>query len=858
MFRARRYRVLLVFAAVFLLALVHFARHRDGSALTFGIPPLADHQNPPPPSPPTPENNNPIAPDSPHGFSPESQESKTSETSSDAHDTQDTKAADSTSSEQSDSTNESSSEQSSEKPSSSSSSSSSSQGTQSKEDESKLTSPGHGRLDIGAGDIHGPQPHWEKPAEHFPLAPEEIIKLPTGQPKDLPKLQANFKDESSSDKMSRMDRLETIRAEFEHAWNGYKASAIGHDEIKPLRGGYRDPFMGWGATLVDALDTLWIMGLKDEFAIAVDQVKKIDFTTSKRRDIPVFETTIRYLGGLLGAYDISGHKYEVLLEKAIELADILIGAFDTPNRMPALFYRWTPAYTSKPHRADTDAVLAELGSLSVEFTRLAQLTKEDKYYDAVARITNELEAFQGETMIPGMWPTKLDASGCRNPRAQLTNEFERALPSSVPTPVQESQSSQKAKALPTDAKSYEDFLQRRSADGLHEDAQPANYDQLSADKSSVGQNGQQSAVENSCTGGLNTQLALYQKFSLAALADSTYEYLPKEYMLLGGLNEQYQTMYERAMDAIREQFVYRPMVKGDRDIRFLASAKVSSRQAEPAERTTYTYEGTHLGCFAGGMVAMGAKLFGIQEDMDLAAKLTDGCVWAYESTKTGIMPEQFQLLPCANGEPCEWNETKYWLALDPHAEERNARINELKAQKQREPQEPKSGNSIHGKRDWHVIATSNDESQENGVKSSSDNDDKRSVSDTSHEEYVIARIQKEHLPPGVVNIPSRKYILRPEAIESVFIMYRMTGDEYWREKGWKMFQAVSKYTRTEFANSAIDDVTVDHPQMKDEMESFWLGETLKYFYLLFSDPSLVSLDEYVLNTEAHPLKRPGY
>jgi len=39
------------------------------------------------------------------------------------------------------------------------------------------------------------------------------------------------------------------------------------------------------------------------------------------------------------------------------------------------------------------------------------------------------------------------------------------------------------------------------------------------------------------------------------------------------------------------------------------------------------------------------------------------------------------------------------------------------------------------------------------------------------------------------------------------------------------------------------------------MESFWLGETLKYFYLIFAEPDLVSLDEWVFNTEAHPFKR---
>jgi mannosyl-oligosaccharide alpha-1,2-mannosidase len=77
-------------------------------------------------------------------------------------------------------------------------------------------------------------------------------------------------------------------------------------------------------------------------------------------------------------------------------------------------------------------------------------------------------------------------------------------------------------------------------------------------------------------------------------------------------------------------------------------------------------------------------------------------------------------------------------------------------------------------------------------------------------------------------------------------MYRLTGDDTWREKGWKMFQSIARYCRTELADSAISDVTSTAPELLDEMESSWLAETLKYFYLLFSDPSVVSLDEYVL------------
>ena len=89
-------------------------------------------------------------------------------------------------------------------------------------------------------------------------------------------------------------------------------------------------------------------------------------------------------------------------------------------------------------------------------------------------------------------------------------------------------------------------------------------------------------------------------------------------------------------------------------------------------------------------------------------------------------------------------------------------------------------------------------------------------------------------------------MFRPEAIESVFYMYRITGDESWRRKGWTMFQSIDRACRTEYGYSGIHDVTVSAAVHMDQMESFWTAETLKYFYLLFSGPDVVSLDDYVL------------
>jgi mannosyl-oligosaccharide alpha-1,2-mannosidase len=90
----------------------------------------------------------------------------------------------------------------------------------------------------------------------------------------------------------------------------------------------------------------------------------------------------------------------------------------------------------------------------------------------------------------------------------------------------------------------------------------------------------------------------------------------------------------------------------------------------------------------------------------------------------------------------------------------------------------------------------------------------------------------------------------------VFYMHRITGEPYWRQKGWAMIAAILQHTRTPLAHSAIDDVTKTTPGHEDSMESFWLAETLKYAYLIMDDEDAWSLDDWVLNTEAHLLRRP--
>lgn len=180
---------------------------------------------------------------------------------------------------------------------------------------------------------------WTKYPEKHPVT--DYIPYPKNHPSPIPKIQYDFPEESWWARRQRLGRQKAVKEAFKHAWKGYKHHAWLRDELSPLSGGHRTSFAGWAATLVDSLDSLVILGLDDEFEEALDALDRIDFYTTDSTQINVFETNIRYLGGFMGAYDLTDGAHPILLKKAVEVADMLYGAFDTSNRMPQTRWQWT-------------------------------------------------------------------------------------------------------------------------------------------------------------------------------------------------------------------------------------------------------------------------------------------------------------------------------------------------------------------------------------------------------------------------------------------------------------------------------------------------------------------------------------
>jgi mannosyl-oligosaccharide alpha-1,2-mannosidase len=139
-------------------------------------------------------------------------------------------------------------------------------------------------------------------------------------------------------------RADSVRDAMRYTFRKYRETAWGYDDVLPVSGKGSSSRNGWGAFIVDSASTLALMGLWDELSHSIEHILGIDFTTAEDLVDP-FETTIRYLGGLLSIVDLYDaglipgdilhvEARDLILEHAITLAEKLAPAYNTPSGMP--------------------------------------------------------------------------------------------------------------------------------------------------------------------------------------------------------------------------------------------------------------------------------------------------------------------------------------------------------------------------------------------------------------------------------------------------------------------------------------------------------------------------------------------
>ncbi|KAF8948710.1 mannosyl-oligosaccharide alpha-1,2-mannosidase [Haplosporangium gracile] len=192
------------------------------------------------------------------------------------------------------------------------------------------------------------------------------------------------------------ERKNKVKEAFLHSWNAYRRDAWGKDEYHPIaKYGSNMVKQGQGFTIVDSLDTILLMGLKDEFEEAKAWVRD-ELTFDQEGEVNLFETTIRVLGGLLSAYDQSGHD-QVFLTKAVDLADRLMGAFKTASGIPYASVHLKEGRGVPGHEGGISST-SEVSTLQLEFKYLSYLTGDDKYWrvaeDVILKM-KDLESVDG-------------------------------------------------------------------------------------------------------------------------------------------------------------------------------------------------------------------------------------------------------------------------------------------------------------------------------------------------------------------------------------------------------------------------------------------------------------------------------
>jgi ER degradation enhancer, mannosidase alpha-like 2 len=129
----------------------------------------------------------------------------------------------------------------------------------------------------------------------------------------------------------------------------------------------------------------------------------------------------------------------------------------------------------------------------------------------------------------------------------------------------------------------------------------------------------------------------------------------------------------------------------------------------------------------------------------------------------------------------------------------------------------------------------------------------RLLEDSCFRMWNLFGIEPEMINYSTMKIAYGGYPLRPEIIESAFYLHYFTNDPRYLQMGNTFFDDLVKYCRTPVAYAALKDVRTK--QQADDMESFFLAETLKYLYLIYAPHDTVDLSRAVFNTEAHPLQK---
>lgn len=215
----------------------------------------------------------------------------------------------------------------------------------------------------------------------------------------------HYRDPTDPDVLQKRNKIKEM---MKHAWDNYVRYAWGKNEVKPVsKKGHAAGIFGkssLGATIVDGLDTLYIMGMMEEYKQGRDWIAENLDMNKINAEVSVFEMNIRFIGGLLACYALTGDR--MFKDRAEHIADKLLPAFNSPAGIPyALINTKTGVCKNYAWASSGSSILAEFGTMHLEFVYLSAVTGNPIYEEKVKKIRETLQKLE---KLDGLYPNYLN------------------------------------------------------------------------------------------------------------------------------------------------------------------------------------------------------------------------------------------------------------------------------------------------------------------------------------------------------------------------------------------------------------------------------------------------------------------
>lgn len=641
----------------------------------------------------------------------------------------------------------------------------------------------------------------------------------------------------------------------------------------------------WPIALVDSLDTLFITNELTKFNQVVNLIKEIDFTLPDTFNelINIPDVCKRLLGGLISAYELS-HE-EILLTKAKQVGDFILRAYDTPNRLPILNYPWRSTFSNRFPYKETSA--GEMLQMTLELTRLTQLTSDNKYYNAISHTLQFFWKTMNTLPIKSLLPNTVDASSCELLTQRELNNGDHQRDSQTMKSIDEQLKFVYCHQL--------QYFTNYSSTILADNELFTIYDTtaklVALTDVDILHHFQLNTLTSSRNGATNNKIdkrTTYDENDDTRSNSNRKNAIEFDKPIDDSITNS-TTIFHDAMLNIIKLMSFKP--KSDLDLTLLSDIDTNSiyspttNELEVQIRRNFKFNPEQ--CLLPAVLLYGNRIlsmYKIDEDIALNNK--------FINYSTELLKSCYQINKMFQGNNMElvldfdsnihWNEdvnvnvysssNEDLMQMNHKQYDREEKINDViqgkyvgftkgfprshsvSAKKIKQSMNDKD-HSTNWKRLYRYV---NGEQYLNIKldRDSVDIEDKKWNSDLANTEGGIAKIEelKRDRPLWINSKVPLGQLLSPNLIKSILYQYKITGNENWREMGWTLFEDLVNEIREQ--NMGAKGLWKIKDLYQENIPSYWISQTLKYYYLLFDDDSNYSFNDYILTNGGHFLVRP--